>query len=193
MFQTITTESYFNSADTISQATRICIYIRTCHVKIMVAGYKQNAFPRKMGDWHNTPTIYTWSVCFLTMSFYSPGCKSVFVYKYCLSDNLFIYSPHRVVTYTVIDLLLPIPNGIAITEFEFGKTLPVKTMDGNILFAMLGRFCSLPWRWRHNDHDGVSNHQPHHCLLKENIKTSRHWPLWGEFTGDRWIPSKNGQ
>ena len=20
-------------------------------------------------------------------------------------------------------------------------------------------------RWRHNDHDGVSNHQPHHCLL----------------------------
>ena len=21
-------------------------------------------------------------------------------------------------------------------------------------------------RWRHNGHDGVSNHQPHHCLLK---------------------------
>ena len=24
-------------------------------------------------------------------------------------------------------------------------------------------FCSLPWR--HNEHDGVSNHQPHDCLL----------------------------
>ena len=23
----------------------------------------------------------------------------------------------------------------------------------------------LPLRWRHNGHDGVSNHQPHHCLL----------------------------
>ena len=22
-----------------------------------------------------------------------------------------------------------------------------------------------PLRWRHNGHDGVSNHQPHHCLL----------------------------
>ena len=26
--------------------------------------------------------------------------------------------------------------------------------------------------------------------FKENIKTLRHWPLCGEFTGDRWIPRK---
>ena len=56
-------------------------------------------------------------------------------------------------------------------------------------------------QWRHNDGDGVSNHQPHDCLLnrlfkvqiKENIKDPRHWPLWGEFTGDRWIPLTKGQ
>ena len=24
--------------------------------------------------------------------------------------------------------------------------------------------------------------------IKENIKAPRHWPLWGEFTGDWWIP-----
>ena len=24
--------------------------------------------------------------------------------------------------------------------------------------------------------------------IKENIKALRHWPLWGESTGDRWIP-----
>ena len=24
-------------------------------------------------------------------------------------------------------------------------------------------------------------------------QSSRHWPLWGEFTGDRWIPRTNGQ
>ena len=29
--------------------------------------------------------------------------------------------------------------------------------------------------------------------IKENIKAPRHWPLYGEFTGDRWIPSTNGQ
>ena len=28
---------------------------------------------------------------------------------------------------------------------------------------------------------------------QENIKAPRHWPLWGEFTGDRWIPCTEGQ
>ena len=60
----------------------------------------------------------------------------------------------------------------------------------------------LSLQWRHNEHDGVSNHQPRDCLLnrlfrqaqmKENVKAPRHWPLWGEFTGDRWIPHTKGQ
>ena len=29
--------------------------------------------------------------------------------------------------------------------------------------------------------------------IKENIKAPRHWPLWGEFTCDRWIPRTEGQ
>ena len=56
-------------------------------------------------------------------------------------------------------------------------------------------------QWRHNEHDGVSNHKPHDCLfkrlfkvqIKENIKAPRHWPLWGEFTDDRWILRTKGQ
>ena len=56
-------------------------------------------------------------------------------------------------------------------------------------------------QWRHNDLDDVSNHRPHDCLfnrlfktqIKENIKAPRHWPLGGEFTGDRWIPRTKGQ
>ena len=56
-------------------------------------------------------------------------------------------------------------------------------------------------QWRHNERVGVSNHQPRDCLLyclckaqiKENIKAPRHWPLRGEFTGDRWIPRTKGQ
>ena len=29
--------------------------------------------------------------------------------------------------------------------------------------------------------------------IKENIKAPRYWPLWGESTGDRWIPLTKGQ
>ena len=29
--------------------------------------------------------------------------------------------------------------------------------------------------------------------VRENIKALRHWPFWGEFTGDRWIPLTKGQ
>ena len=64
----------------------------------------------------------------------------------------------------------------------------------------------LPWsvqifilEWHYNEHDGVSNHQPHDCLLnrlfrrrsRKKIKAPRHWPLCGEFTGDQWIPRTN--
>ena len=31
----------------------------------------------------------------------------------------------------------------------------------------------IPLHWRHNDHDGVSNHQPHGCLLSRSKKTSK--------------------
>ena len=56
-------------------------------------------------------------------------------------------------------------------------------------------------QWRHTERDGVPNHQPHNCLLnrwfkvqiKENIKVPHHGPLWGEFTGDRWITRSKGQ
>ena len=56
-------------------------------------------------------------------------------------------------------------------------------------------------QWRYNGRDGVSNHQPHDCLLnrsfrrrsKKNTKASRHWSLCGEFTGNRWILRTNGQ
>ena len=51
----------------------------------------------------------------------------------------------------------------------------------------------FPLQWRHNGGDCVSNHQPHDRLLnrlfrrrsKETWKAPRHWPLCGEFNGDR--------
>ena len=40
-------------------------------------------------------------------------------------------------------------------------------------------------QWRHNEGEGVLNHQPHDCLLNRLFS--------GEFTGDRLIPRTNGQ
>ena len=54
----------------------------------------------------------------------------------------------------------------------------------------LGETILSTLQWRHNESDGVSNHRRLHCLFNfwiENIKAPRHWPLWGGFTGDRWI------
>ena len=54
-------------------------------------------------------------------------------------------------------------------------------------------------RWCQNAWDSVSNRQPNDCFLtfiqtqiKESIKAPCHWPLCGEFTGDRWILRTNG-
>ena len=56
-------------------------------------------------------------------------------------------------------------------------------------------------QWRHNERDGISNHRRLDCLPnslfwrrpKKKIKAPCYWPLWGEFTGDRWIPRTKGQ
>ena len=55
----------------------------------------------------------------------------------------------------------------------------------------------LALQWRHNDHDGVPNHQPSPRLftlpfIQTQIKDPRPWLLFGEFTGDRWIPRTKG-
>ena len=59
---------------------------------------------------------------------------------------------------------------------------------------MIYSICSFALQWCHNERDSVSNHQPHDCLFnllfrrrsKKTLKAPRHWPLCGEFTGDRW-------
>ena len=87
----------------------------------------------------------------------------------------------------------------------YGKsvfTCNPNTCTSNIFESLINHLMSSWWgwglsgtlhEWRHNVRDGVSNHQPHECLLnslfkaqiKENIKGPRHWPLWGEFTSGR--------
>ena len=64
----------------------------------------------------------------------------------------------------------------------------------------LDKWCRYSLRWRHNDHDSVSNHQPHGCLLnrlfrrrsKKTSKLSVTGFVWG-IHRDRWIPRTKGQ
>ena len=48
--------------------------------------------------------------------------------------------------------------------------------------------------WRHNDHDGVSNHQPHGGLLNRLFRrrSKKLAFVWG-IHRDRWIPRTKGQ
>ena len=68
----------------------------------------------------------------------------------------------------------------------------------DVIVMLCGQLFSL--QWRHNQRDGVSNHQHHDCLLhrlfrqiKENSKPPRLWPLCGEVTGDWWIARTKDQ
>ena len=52
-------------------------------------------------------------------------------------------------------------------------------------------FVSFTLQWHHNERNDISNHWHFDCLLnhllaqiKESIKAPRHWPMWGEFTGE---------
>ena len=75
----------------------------------------------------------------------------------------------------------------------------LKQAPGTLISRSLGTtfFLAQALQWRYsNGCDGVSNHRRPGCLLnhlfwcrsKKTSKALRHWPLWGEFTGDRWIP-----
>ena len=80
-------------------------------------------------------------------------------------------------------------------------TLPRMQRSNSINHTILGSdtmgVASKTLQWRHNDRDGVSNHRRLDCFLnrffhvqiKENMKAPRHWPLWGEFSGYRWMMS----
>ena len=66
-------------------------------------------------------------------------------------------------------------------------------------------FSSWPLQWHHNEHDGVSDHQPRDCLLhrlfrcrsknksklRVNSLCERNWPLTGEFPSQRASNAEN--
>ena len=64
-------------------------------------------------------------------------------------------------------------------------------------FCFLLSHSGHPLQWRHNERDGVPNHQPHdsllHYLFRCRSKKTLKLGVTGEFTGDRWIPHTKDQ
>ena len=65
-------------------------------------------------------------------------------------------------------LTCPINNIPAMVEIMAWCRSDNKPLSEPMVVSLLTHICvTRPWslQWRYNGHDGVSNHQPHHCLL----------------------------
>ena len=58
-------------------------------------------------------------------------------------------------------------DGGRYTTHQFLCNLMIDLFMAMMLYGMFENIIPIdsPLRWRHNGHSGVSNHQPHHCLL----------------------------
>ena len=105
--------------------------------------------------------------------------------------------------------------GLCMSSFEVGGMFYIKvhrayqvglnrSRHNRHLFApsRAKEYCKMTLLWRHNEWALWSLQSPASRLftqpfgqaqIKENIKAPPHWPLWGDFTGGRWIPHIKGQ
>ena len=101
-------------------------------------------------------------------------CKS-FLCKWLSVVHLGIPCCDRFCTLTLISIV----NYHDTRYFSHTETKYIYiTITKTIIAYYMGYIVLAPLRWRHNDHAGVSNHQPHGCLLnrlfrRKSKKTSK--------------------
>ena len=102
--------------------------------------------------------------CWTTIQMYygAPDCKVFISYSYInrsqASPELNIHIFHGRFNITIIFCRKSFNNYSCVPWLQF--------------FSICGKPSGTPFilRWRHNDHDGISNHQPHGCLLNRLFK-----------------------
>ena len=75
------------------------------------------------------------------------------------------------------------------------------THEGPVMWKMFSFDDVITLQWRYNDHDGVSNHQPHGCFCsivysgadQRKHQSSASLALVRGIHQDRWIPRSKGQ
>ena len=65
--------------------------------------------------------------------------------------------------------------------------------DKSVLFSITMKPWSVRWRLKLPASRLFAQPLFAQAQIKENNKASRHWPLWGVSTGDRWIPLTEDQ
>ena len=127
-----------------------------------------------------------------------------FGYFKCFDILTFFNAPSHYLSKCWLDIIGIHPRAISQKMHEIGKTFfmhlsggdELKSISYVFLLKLNGIACvqdiyslnslrlgdayifSMPLQWHHNDHDGVSNHQPHGCLLnrlfrRRSKKTSK--------------------
>ena len=100
-----------------------------------------------------------------------------------LFSELIVPNASRHVKWNLISILLP---GLYLQQsWKWSNIIELGHLHFNDV---------ITGRWRLKSPASRLFTQPYlRAQIKENIKTLRHCPLCGEFTGDRWIPRTNGQ
>ena len=70
------------------------------------------------------------------------------------------------------------------------KNLARKVLNHFKVFLDQSHLAYSALQWRHDECDGVSNHQPHGCLLNRLFRCRGNRTLWGECTGDGEFPAQ---
>ena len=97
-------------------------------------------------------------------------------------------SPHSFSVKTILPLrryLCELSNVIIYMITTFGSYILIHDHHCSVIITMTSKWA---W-WRLKSPASRLFAQPFiQARIKGNIKAPRHWPLCGEFTGDRWIP-----
>ena len=110
-------------------------------------------------------------------------------------NNCFAFSKCRPVLFRV-----PYTQGCEVKRCDFYKATN-EYGAFHVLYHIVWHFViEISLHWRHNDHDGIWNHQPHGCLLNHLFRrrskkhqSSASLALVRGIHRDRWIPRTKGQ
>ena len=134
--------------------------------------------------WWHCLLLIRWAICCWCPGVMCSGTSVTLVLIYGLLA-LFI-TPHRTIS-SIIRQPDTARVGVESVKYGSGQT---RGQYRDTAYSF------IPLWWRHNGHAMASQFTSltivystvYSGARKENIKAPRHWPLCGEFTGDRWIP-----
>ena len=111
---------------------------------------------------------------------------------------MFIRTPHSITSVCMSLFVFQQYNFITMIFHIIIHMLPFISpisFDTSSYLSMCSITMTSQWaRWRlKSPASPLFTHPFIRAQIKENIRAPRHWPLCGEFTGDRWIPRTNGQ